>query len=69
MHHWGTICDTMEEAASDGADSARDWYDDDDLEARAEVVQSREPWENAMEIMRERESGCVHARIVSPSAR
>ena len=36
-----------------------------DLEARAEVVQAREPWENAMEIMRERKCGWVHSRIVS----
>ena len=35
-----------------------------DLEARAEVVQAREPWENAMEIMRERKCGWVHSRIV-----
>ena len=35
-----------------------------DVEARAEVVQAREPWENAMEIMRERKCGCVHSRIV-----
>ena len=36
-----------------------------DVEARAEVVQAREPWENAMEIMRERKCGWVHSRIVS----
>ena len=34
-----------------------------DLEARAEAVCDREAWENAMEIMLERKSGWVHARI------
>ena len=36
-----------------------------DLEARADAVCDREPWENAMEIMRERKCGWVHSRIVS----
>ena len=35
-----------------------------DLEARAEAAQPREAWENAMDLMRQRESGWVHARLV-----
>ena len=35
------------------------------MAARAEVVQSRELWENAMEIVRDSKSEWVHARIVS----
>ena len=33
-----------------------------DMAARADAVCDREAWENAMEIMRERKSGWVHAR-------
>ena len=36
-----------------------------DLEACAGAVCDREPWENAMDIMRERRCGWVHSRIVS----
>ena len=36
-----------------------------DLSARADALCDREPWENAMEIMRERRCGWVHSRIVS----
>ena len=36
-----------------------------DMAARADAVCDREAWENAMEIMRERKSGWVHARVVS----
>ena len=35
-----------------------------DLEARAEAAAQREPWDNAMELMRELRSGWVHARMV-----
>ena len=37
----------------------------EDLAARAEVVQTREPWENALALMRQRTGGWVHARVVS----
>ena len=37
----------------------------DDRKMIADAVHPREAWENAMDIMRERESGWVHARVVS----